>query len=345
MIHQLKDAPEKAQRILNQLVDLFDEKGINPSPLNYYVWYAYFKGKHPKLRNEMNRVLEDPSGYTDRLGIRLYRDYLQEDNKHDHEFDHAFKQLIQLMIQKMQVWNGRLSSHSDELIQYQKMLDNPKEMDADSLKNLIKTVINTVNGVQKSSVEFQQELMVSNQKIIKLEQALKKAQEASMMDELTEVGNRKAFNIALEELTNKAKGTPATLHLILADIDHFKRFNDTYGHLVGDSVLRYFANLMKKSQKENEVLCRFGGEEFAILLRDTNQAEVLARAEYIRLNLASAQLKRKNSEATLGKVTASFGIATYLGPSKETLDGFIKRADDALYQAKKKGRNRIVYAP
>lgn len=345
MILHLKDAPEKAHLILSQLVDLFKEKKINPSPLNYYVWYAYFKGDQLKLRQEMDHILEDPFGYTDRLGIRLYQDYLQEDDPHDHEFDRAFKRLVQLMIQKMQAWTDRFSHHSETINHCQNSFNNAQNMDSQSLKNLTETMLHTANDMQKSSEEFQQELMASNQEIIKLQQELRQAQAASMMDELTEIGNRKAFNMALDELTEQAKDTPERLHLILTDIDHFKQFNDKFGHLVGDSVLRYFSNLMKKSQQENEVLCRFGGEEFILILKGTTQEQALARAEQIRQDLANAKLRRKDSETTLGKITASFGVATYLGPDKETLDDFIKRADDALYQAKNSGRNRVLYSP
>ncbi|WP_319379780.1 GGDEF domain-containing protein [Thiomicrorhabdus sp.] len=128
--------------------------------------------------------------------------------------------------------------------------------------------------------------------------------------------------------------------LILCDIDHFKQFNDTYGHLIGDSILRYFAGLLKRDALDGQVTCRYGGEEFVILLPDTAFDRAVDLAENKRHAIESAQLKRKGSEQTLKQVTASFGVACYR--RGEETEGFIKRADDALYKAKNSGRNRLV---
>lgn len=339
MFSDIKDAPEKATRIFAMLQDLFKEKNINPHPLNYYIWYAYFKGDHPKFRQEMDQILEDPFGYNDRIGKRLYDEYLTQDTQHDTNFDTAFKRLVGLMIQKMNLWSDRLEQHTQELNECASSLaGNP--LNSDELKKLTSSMLTTATSMQKNSAEIQQELINTTQEVQELRQQLIKARAEIMQDELTKVGNRKAFNTSLEELSTAAILASQPLCLIMTDIDHFKRFNDTFGHLVGDSVLRYFANVMKKDKQENEVICRYGGEEFAILISNCTLEMATDRAEVIRSSIETAQLKRANSEQLLGKITASFGVSVYQGPT-ETLKDFVERADNALYLAKQQGRNNV----
>lgn len=341
MLLNIKDAPEKAQRIFLQLVDIFEdeEHPIAPTPLNYFIWYQYLKGDNPKFRQDMDKALNDPFGYHDRLGRRLYDQYFADEDDAESDFDLAFKRLISAIIKKMNVWSDRIDQHSKQLDQAQAQLDD-KDIDPATLKKLTNTVRATAHSMQASNAEFQKEMMESQEEISRLREQLIEARSELMIDELTEVGNRKAFNNAIAEQLINAEDHPQSLSLILTDIDHFKRFNDQFGHLVGDSVLRYFANIMKKSKQDNETICRYGGEEFAILISDSTHEDAMERAEQIREEIKNAKLKRKDSHKELGKITASFGVATYRGPDESSED-LIKRADEALYLAKDKGRDQV----
>ena len=125
----------------------------------------------------------------------------------------------------------------------------------------------------------------------------------------------------------------------MADIDHFKRINDTFGHQVGDDVLRYFAGLLKKSVKGRDVVARYGGEEFAVVLPATSMANARGLIERFMQELAGADLVVADGKTPVGKLTSSFGIA--LAGSKDSADALIKRADEKLYEAKRTGRNRF----
>jgi len=337
----IKDAPEKSKRIFAQLSDAIEEQNINPTPLNYFIWYEYLKGNLPKFRQEMDSILNDPFGYNDRVGRRLYEEFFahEEDDTED-DFDRAFRRLIGAVIKKMNLWSTKLEQHTQNLDACASSLSDPN-LDASELKKLTHSVLSTATSMQKSSAEFQQEMMESTAEVQHLREQLIQAKSELMTDELTQIGNRKAFNNAIQELTAEYIQTPETVCLIMTDIDHFKRFNDTFGHLVGDSVLRYFANTMKKSKGENETVCRYGGEEFAILLHHSSEEAARNRAEKVRQAIASANLKRKDSDKSLGTITASFGVAAYQGET-QTIDEFIKSADDALYYAKEHGRNQVV---
>ncbi len=344
MFTNIQDTPDNAKRIFDRLVDTFNELQINPTPLNYYVWYQYFKGDNPEFRQEMDAILHDPFGYNDRAGKRLYEQFLtlEDDSESSSEFDRAFRRLVDVMVKKMNSWSDKLEAHTQKLDECANSLANP-DLDAEEVKKISNTMVETAQSMNESSRAFQLEMMDSSEEVRKLRDQLIEAQAAALTDELTEIGNRKAFNNALEELSLTADqaDNPNNLCLILSDIDHFKKFNDTYGHLIGDSVLRYYANIMKKKQRENEVICRYGGEEFAILISDSSLEDARHRAEQIRVDIESSTLKRKNSNEPLTTITASFGVAHYHG-SMEHIDNFVARADKALYKAKENGRNQVI---
>lgn len=333
------DDPEQAKRIFTRLVNVFSEQNISPSPLNYFVWYQYLKGDNSQFRQEMDSILNDPFGYNDRIGKRLYNDFLTAENKSDDNFDMALRRLISSMVNRMNSWSETLEEHTKELDICAESLSSP-DINAEELKRLTSNIISTATSMQKNTEDLQTDMLTNAKEVEGLRHQLIEARAELLQDELTQIGNRKAFNNAIQELTLSASNDQSTLCLIIADIDHFKRFNDCFGHLVGDSVLRFFSNLMKKSKLKNESLSRYGGEEFTLLLNNSSLEEAQKRAESIRVAIESATLRRRNSSETLGIITASFGISIYR--ANESIDDFIKRADDALYYAKENGRNKII---
>ena len=340
MFVDIKDAPDKAKRIFDRLVDMFEEQNINPSPLNYYVWYEYLKGDKPQFRQEMDAILNDPYGYNDRTGRRLYDEYLSDEDEAKTEFDRAFKRLIDLMVKKMNAWSDKLESHTEELDRCSTELADPN-LDPAKVKSITDTVLNAANTMKESSLAFQKEMQESSDEVRVLRQELIEARSEAMQDELTQVGNRKMFNHTLEEMISQVvnNGAPS-FSLIIADIDHFKKFNDTYGHLVGDSVLRFFAKIMKKNIRDIDSVCRYGGEEFIILLPDTTLDVAASKAEEVRTLIENTNLKRKDENKPISKIRASFGVAIF--DPKEDAESLIRRADKALYQAKDAGRNRVI---
>ncbi len=338
MLINLEDIPEKAKRLFSQIMKIFEEKDISPTPLNYYVWYNYLKGDNPHFRQEMDAALNDQFGYNDRLGKRLYKEYLDEEDEADSQFDRSLKRLINSLIKKMDLWSDKLSEQTKELSQAHNSLSHG-DLDQKQLKNLTSKVLESANSMRDATTNFNDYILGAQDEITDLREQLIEAKVQVMTDELTEVGNRKSFNNTIVELTEDAKDNPESLSLIMTDIDHFKRFNDNFGHLVGDSVLRYFTSIIKKQKQPNESLSRYGGEEFAILIADSNKKSVLKRAEKIRHSIQEAKLKRKGSTKELGQITASFGVSTYR--AEETIDQFIDRADKALYLAKESGRNNV----
>jgi diguanylate cyclase len=161
-----------------------------------------------------------------------------------------------------------------------------------------------------------------------------------MTDALTGIPNRKSFETRLREAARDAMENDEPLCLLIADIDFFKRFNDTYGHQIGDQVLRLVARTLTDSVKGRDTPTRFGGEEFAIVLPQTSLSAARVVAEQIRLGLTRRKLVGRDRRDDYGSVTLSFGAAQFR--PGESLATFVDRADAALYRAKREGRNRVA---
>ncbi|MDF1883264.1 diguanylate cyclase [Sulfurimonas sp. SAG-AH-194-C21] len=154
----------------------------------------------------------------------------------------------------------------------------------------------------------------------------------SLTDELTQIGNRRYFNQKLESEISRSKRHKTEFSLVVFDIDFFKKVNDTYGHDTGDDVLRVYSEFISEQLRVEDVLCRIGGEEFAIILADTNEASAEILAEKLRLNIQNYK--------KVVPITMSFGLAEY--KLNESGEEFYKRVDTALYKAKNGGRNKVV---
>ncbi len=335
-----KEAPTKARKIYEEIVKAFEKLSISPTPLNYYIWYHYIKKENTEFCQEMDTALNNKMGYTDRLGRRLYDEYLNNDDAKN-QFDLSFQRIINSILSKVNSLNSQLAEQSNDLSDASNNLSGSNLTQA-NLQNIAESLIKTADSMKASSSDFQSEVLESQDEITQLKEELKKAKAELLTDELTQIGNRKHFNNTMLELTESTKDSPENLHLVIADIDFFKRFNDSFGHQIGDSVLRYFAGIMKKGEQPNEVISRYGGEEFAILIHSSNKDAVIKRAEQIRVQLQGSKLKLKDSSQDIGKITSSFGISTYKGV-KDSIESFIERADKALYLAKEKGRNQVKY--
>jgi diguanylate cyclase (GGDEF)-like protein len=159
-------------------------------------------------------------------------------------------------------------------------------------------------------------------------------------DPLTNCFNRRALMEKLEQEMDRAARYATMLTGMMVDIDNFKQINDTYGHLVGDRVLKQLANLLKREQRSVDIVARYGGEEFAVILPSTKLAAARALAEHVRRSIMSRDIISRSTGRNLGRFTVSFGVATM--QDRDTPEGLLGRADACLYSAKCSGRNRVV---
>jgi diguanylate cyclase (GGDEF)-like protein len=166
-----------------------------------------------------------------------------------------------------------------------------------------------------------------------------KLEHQSIRDALTGLFNRHFMQISLERELSRAARKKQTLAVLMLDVDHFKQFNDTYGHPAGDAVLRDIALLFQANTREEDVACRYGGEEFTILLPDVTVESACERAD--QLLRAVANLHVTVEHRTYSDLTISIGIAFYPNDG-ETAEQLLRRADEALYRSKREGRNQLT---
>jgi diguanylate cyclase len=210
----------------------------------------------------------------------------------------------------------------------------------EQVRALVKFLIGENEKMQRDSADLRRNLEHSSSQIEKLRWNLAEAQELGLRDPLTALSNRRCFDVNLAKEIEEAHAHSTAMCLVMGDIDRFKGINDTFGHQIGDEILKMFAKLLSSNVKGRDTVARFGGEEFAIILPETRLADAEHLTESIRSQLEGKELAVNNSGEPIGQITASFGIAQ-LG-ERDDADTLIQRADARLYEAKCAGRNRVV---
>ncbi|HYS44946.1 MAG TPA: GGDEF domain-containing protein, partial [Rhizomicrobium sp.] len=179
----------------------------------------------------------------------------------------------------------------------------------------------------------------SSEQVTELRTKLADVRKESMTDPLTNIANRKAFDEAVRAAMTAAQDGEA-VSLLMCDIDHFKTFNDTWGHQTGDQVLRLVATCLSENVKGRDTAARYGGEEFAVLLRGIGLDAATRVADQIRTTVETKKLVKKSTGDILGTITISIGVAQ-IAPG-DTVEGAVRRADACLYGAKHNGRNLVI---
>ncbi len=204
--------------------------------------------------------------------------------------------------------------------------------------DLNKTVMDAVAQIMAANEKLQSRLTDAEQKIQTQAEELSTRQSEARTDVLTKLPNRRAFDDAMKANFESSVGQAGSFSLMIFDVDHFKKFNDTHGHQAGDEVLRQVGKTMVDVVKNSDLPCRYGGEEFAVVMPNTNVAEARVAAERMRKAIETMKV---NFEGSNLKVAASIGVAEI--ESKEEPASLMRRADDAVYAAKRAGRNRSYW--
>jgi diguanylate cyclase len=208
------------------------------------------------------------------------------------------------------------------------------------LRAVIERLIAGAKEMETSNRKLEARLSASREEIEQLQQNLETVRTESLTDPLTTLANRKFFDAELDRTVAEAKAGYEPLALLMCDVDHFKAFNDRFGHLTGDQVLRLVAVSVKRIVRGEDIAARYGGEEFAIALPKTALRSAISVADQIRRAVMNKELMKRSSGERLGRVTISIGVAL-LRPT-DTPQSLLERADNCLYAAKHNGRNQVV---
>jgi diguanylate cyclase len=337
----------RSTEIARAAIPFMSERGIPITPVNYLIWYEYFHGTMVDLKEDLDRLLAAKAVFDEDLHHDLHRRYFErdaaEEGHHKLEEEMRALQAANAAAQNLLTpLGGDLAKLSDSNKRYAERLDT--FAGAIDEARTIENVQEIVTSLRQATVEAATETKSVganvdhySRQLSELRESLTLAMAEARRDELTGVGNRRAFNEAFAAEVRWVKKHGAVSSVALFDIDHFKRINDIYGHAVGDNALVAIAHILSDRLGGASHLFRYGGEEFAAIVR----GEGLART--VPVIDTSRQAVADNPFTIRGKteiITISAGVAEVtVGAGPQNV---LKRADDALYLAKSSGRNRVV---
>ncbi|GEP01047.1 GGDEF domain-containing protein [Methylobacterium haplocladii] len=330
---------ERSYVIAQRANELMRDYGSSASPRAYAVWYNYVSGRQPLMNTAIKRLTTQSGSLSDGDIDDLYEAHIDGRNV-EGELDRHNAGLITEVQGIMEMIDLSLGSTAQYGASLQAISKDLADTTPNRLKDIVATLIVNTCEVAASNRTLEAHMRESRREIETLRETLAAARLESLTDPLTGLSNRKHFEEMLcKEIDEGAKShQPASL--ILIDIDFFKRFNDLFGHLTGDQVLRLVAVVMRETVSARATLSRFGGEEFGILLPGIGRDAARIVAEAVRTSIMGRDLVKRATGESLGKVTISLGVAQRR--PDDTMVSFIERADSCLYAGKRAGRNRTI---
>ena len=345
-VNQEKNPEQESLRI--QAVNIFKRTlpkmtvhEIPTTPENYAVWYKYSTGHNKELNEEIEKlIVQGNAAFTLEINQQLYDTYVADKSQEVMEnVQTETKQLVESLLLKLSGMREGTQKFSGSLNKSQEILK--KQPDINTINLLVSSLIDEAAAVEEANTAMEKTLSVMSQEVEYLKQDMLALSKTAYTDQLTGISNRRAFDDRMQRLFKEYREEEQIFSLLIMDIDHFKQFNDTWGHAVGDKVLMYVANALKNSIKGQDMAARYGDEEFVIMLPETPYNGAIAVAENIRKKIAQKSLTTGGAtKKTVGKVTISIGVATVR--SNDDVESIIERADKGLYRAKNTGRNRVI---
>jgi len=313
------------------------QHNVAANPINYAIWYDYVTGSNPSLIKAVETVLKEQKPFDSEQSIDLYKKYVCNVSIESFEkINDQIQKVISRATLSIDNTYHKAEETNDSFQKKTAILESLSETPL--INNILQEIIQETKSLVETSQTMQAKLNEAHQEMDALRMELQQVRQVAATDGLTGLLNRRAFDQTLAEIIEQPQ--PDTCLTIL-DIDHFKRVNDTYGHTIGDNVIKFVASIMKKHADDHHFVARYGGEEMAIIMPKTSKARALEISENIRNTMESSRLKRKDTSQPLGVITLSIGIANL--QSGDDMESIISRADKALYQAKETGRNKVIH--
>ncbi|MCG8551895.1 MAG: diguanylate cyclase [Desulfobacterales bacterium] len=331
------DSQEASGRYLRIILKELSELKLPYTPIAYSVWYEYASGQNSDLNKEIQAARKNKELIDYQKVLEWFRHHVSDRQcLNTEEQTKKAGSLLDGMTSRLTKAGNHMGEQSNQLKTHIEDLNNASS--EPDIKNICRDIVVQTQGIIDNNTELKNNIHSTIKELNELKLELKNLREAAKTDMLTGLLNRRGFEDAVELPMKEARQETTPLTLIIADIDRFKRINDTYGHLTGDNVLKLISKLLQKHIKGKDIAGRFGGEEFIMALPETKMDGGFALAEQIRTSLETMRWQSKSSGKDMGAITISMGVAQFI--PGEDLNTFVARADKALYTAKEKGRNR-----
>ena len=337
---------EKAAEVARKAIPFMAEKGIPVTPKNYFVWFEYFRGDNKLLITAIDELIAAAAPFTDPVMNGLYDKFFvtglndEERRKMEAEMraldaaNAATKKIIEPIAANLKQLSKTNLNYGEKLAGLATQMEDKTE--TVQVEQLVRVILDDTRKIASENKNISVQLDNYSNQINDLRQMLARAREEARLDDLTQVGNRRAFNESIEEELKWVKRNGAVSCVAMADVDFFKKINDTYGHPVGDKALMAIASILSESAGMDAEVFRYGGEEFAVILSGVKEDQGTAIMEQARQAVSSHEFVIRDK---VTQITISIGVST-LRPDR-TASESVKIADEAVYLAKMSGRNNV----
>ena len=329
---------EVASEYLRLVLPLMSLHKVPVAPLNYAVWCEYVSGGNPALKQSIDRMLEAGESVDKEATLQLYRELVDPTDQTRVETTHrTVKTLLETLASSLTTADTEVTRYEESLQQCASQLD--ADATTDDLRGVVANLIESTQQMNEGSTALHQHLEDSRKETETLREELDKVRIGAQTDPMTGLANRKGFENRLKVLEGGDDFQSQSHCLLIGDIDKFKSVNDNYGHVFGDKIIKVVATAFANLTKGKDLAARFGGEEFLILLPDTDLTGAAAVGESIRKSIENGRVYNPKTGEEIDRVTISVGVTALI--HGEPLEHIIARADAALYRAKESGRNRV----
>ncbi len=333
------DAVNHSRDVANRAMEQMAQHGIPATPENFAVWFSYIDGDIDHLKRTIEILICNGVEFDDARCDELFERFVLPGYRDRAVVDVAgglgdLAGGLSRTLDEAGKGAGQLGAALDSAY------DALKETKAaNGIGTLVETLRQETEAARERNVASQAELASTTDEIQSLREKLEESQKEALTDGLTGLSNRKRFDKELRDSAKSAMEHGHSLCLLMLDIDHFKRFNDSHGHLVGDQVLRLLGRTLNESVRDTDICARYGGEEFSVILTNTELSVAAEVAERIRKRLSQKKITHRTTGEDLGSVTISIGVGQF--EYGEALTALVDRTDETLYRAKQEGRNRV----
>jgi diguanylate cyclase len=329
---------EYATLVAEKAMRSMAEQRVPPTPNNFQVWFNYVLGTPPVLKRAIDILIGNKRKFDASTNREIYASYIGSKAADDAVAYDVSQQLHSVMTSATQFLTTAIADNRTQMAAISDVSERT-EAGLDP-KMLIESLMSELAKAATRATRLESSFMEKSRELDTIRDSLIKSEERAKTDTLTGLPNRRALEEFFRKAQLAAMEQGDAVSVLLIDVDHFKRFNDEFGHGVGDQVLRLMAKVLREGVREIDLPARYGGEELIAVLPNADLATCTAVAERIRRSVAECHITRRSTGEALPGITVSIGVAQFQGG--ESMGDLIDRCDRALYLAKNTGRNRVV---